>query len=109
MKAVINTRCSFSGVLSLFMLVFGLVFLAFTEQSVADDKVPVTTTNVVNVNTASAQQLAAALRGVGERRAQAIVAYRDQHGPFTDIEQLLEVKGIGSSTLQQNKALIVLE
>lgn len=56
----------------------------------------------VNINTASAAELAEALVGVGPAKAEAIVAYREANGPFTDKSQLLEVKGIGPAILEQN-------
>lgn len=62
----------------------------------------------VNINTASAQQLAAVLVGVGETKAQAIVAWREANGAFTAKEQLLEVKGIGQATLDKNNGRIEL-
>ncbi|GIX21261.1 MAG: hypothetical protein KatS3mg121_0044 [Gammaproteobacteria bacterium] len=60
----------------------------------------------VDINSADAATLAAALDGVGEVKAQAIVAYRQQHGPFTSIEQLLEVNGIGEAILEKNRERI---
>ncbi len=62
----------------------------------------------VNINTATAQQLAAALSGVGLKRAQAIVEYRRQYGDFIAIEELLEVAGIGPSVLEGNRDRILL-
>jgi competence protein ComEA len=52
----------------------------------------------VNLNSASAQELTA-LRGIGEKTAQAIVAYRESHGPFKSVEELVEVKGIGEKLM----------
>ena len=63
----------------------------------------------VNVNSANAETLAAALRGVGEKTATAIVEYREEHGPFDSVEQLLDVKGIGPKTLEQNREDILLD
>lgn len=60
----------------------------------------------VDINTASAEELAAALDGVGEVRAQAIVDYRDEHGPYPSVAALVDVSGIGEATLEQNRALI---
>lgn len=57
----------------------------------------------VNINTASAQEIAAALDGVGEARAAAIVEYREAHGAFKTIEALKEVKGVGDSILEKNR------
>lgn len=60
----------------------------------------------IDINTASADQLSASLKGVGPAKARAIIAYRKQHGAFTSIDQLTEVKGIGEATLSKNRELI---
>lgn len=52
----------------------------------------------VNLNSASAQELTN-LRGIGDKTAQAIVEYRQSHGPFKSVEELVEVKGIGDKLL----------
>lgn len=62
----------------------------------------------VNLNLAEAW-LISALPGIGKETAQAIVDYRDQHGPFRRVEDLLKVKGIGSSTLTKIRDLVTLE
>ena len=54
---------------------------------------------LVNVNTADATELET-LDGVGEVIAAAIVEYRTQNGPFTSVDQLEDVSGIGPSTLE---------
>lgn len=51
-------------------------------------------TGKISLNTATAQELTT-LTGVGEKTAQAIIAYRDAHGGFTSIDELQQVKGIG--------------
>ena len=56
-------------------------------------------TLLVNINTATVQQLAA-LPGIGEGYAGNIVAYREEHGPFETTEDLLNVDGIGQSRLE---------
>lgn len=58
----------------------------------------------LNINQASAQALAEGLNGVGLEKARAIVAFREQHGPFSHLEQLLQVKGIGAALLEKNRA-----
>ena len=63
----------------------------------------------VNINTATAPELAEMLSGIGNKRAEAIVAYRDAHGSFSSVEQLLEVKGVGEKVLEKNRAKLVLE
>lgn len=62
----------------------------------------------INVNTASAEELAAALDGVGMARAEAIVAYREANGAFASLEELLAVRGIGDHVLEKNRARITL-
>lgn len=57
----------------------------------------------LDINTADAETLAATLTGVGSSKAKKIVSYRDEHGPFSSIEDLLNVKGIGESTLDKNQ------
>ena len=56
----------------------------------------------ININTASAEILALELKGVGIKRAQAIVDYRNEYGPFQSPEQLQEIKGIGDALVKQN-------
>ena len=62
----------------------------------------------VNVNAASVNEIAEALVGIGTKKAQAIVDYREQNGPFTDKNQLLNIKGIGQATLDKNRSSIML-
>ena len=58
---------------------------------------------LVDINAASAQEIAEGLVGIGVKKAQAIVAYRDQVGQILTIEELLVVKGIGEKTLARNR------
>ena len=62
----------------------------------------------VNINKANAEELASALFNIGESKSEAIVKYREENGTFTSKEQLLNIKGIGKSTLEKNEALITL-
>lgn len=63
---------------------------------------------VVNINQASAEDLARKLKGIGSKRAQAIVLYREAHGPFIALEQLADVPGISSGMLDKNRHRIIL-
>ncbi len=60
-------------------------------------------TTKVDLNGADAATLQKELAGVGEAKAQAIVAYRDTNGPFASVDELLEVKGIGKAILDRNR------
>jgi competence protein ComEA len=61
----------------------------------------------VNVNTADAETIAKSLDGIGLAKAKAIVAYRDEHGPFKSVDELSQVKGVGPATLQRNHDAIL--
>ncbi len=63
----------------------------------------------VNVNKADAQTIAASLDGIGMSKAAAIVAYRDAHGPFKTVDDLGNVKGVGTKTLARNRDAIRLQ
>jgi competence protein ComEA len=58
----------------------------------------------VNINAADAETISKALKGVGMSKAEAIVAYRDKHGPFRSADELSLVKGIGQRTVEINRA-----
>jgi competence protein ComEA len=58
----------------------------------------------VNINTADAATLARELKGVGMKRAQAIIDYRDKHGAFRSADELALVKGIGAKAIEANRA-----
>jgi len=64
----------------------------------------VATVSKINLNTADAATLQRELLGIGVVKAQAIVAYREEHGDFASVDELLEVKGIGEATLAKNRA-----
>lgn len=65
--------------------------------------IPVAAVDTVNINTADTERLSAILNGVGLKRAQAIVEYRESNGPFVDAMQLREIKGIGEAILERNR------
>ena len=72
--------------------------ISTSERSSTISQSP-TVPTLVNINTADADALMS-LPGIGEVKAAAIIAYRETYGPFTSIEALLNVKGIGQSTLE---------
>ncbi|MBN6711089.1 helix-hairpin-helix domain-containing protein [Haemophilus haemoglobinophilus] len=68
---------------------------------------PVIISDKLNINTATAEEIKQALVGIGSKKAEAIVEYREKFGNFTSAEQLLEVKGIGKATLEKNRDRII--
>lgn len=61
----------------------------------------------VDINTADAATLAKAMNGVGAKRAEAIIAYRKEHGPFKSVDELTQVKGVNLKIVEENRANIV--
>ena len=63
----------------------------------------------LNINSADAAALASTIKGVGMKKAQAIVSYRKQHGKFHSIDELSNVKGIGPKTVAANKDILTVK
>ena len=70
------------------------LFFLFSSLALAD---------VVNINSADAQTMADNITGVGLKRAQAIVNFREEHGPFKSVDELTQVKGIGLKLVEENR------
>lgn len=70
-----------------FIIVLGVLACLFAAPALAD----------VNVNTATAEELQA-LEGIGDAKAQAIIAYREAHGDIENMADLKKVDGIGAAT-----------
>ncbi len=56
----------------------------------------------VNVNTADAKTISESLKGIGQKKAEELVKYRKQKGPFKTLNDLTNVKGIGEKTVKNN-------
>jgi len=63
----------------------------------------------VNINTAEAEQIASILDGVGQKKAEAIVRFRESYGAFASADALAEVRGIGEATVEKNRHRIRIE
>ena len=85
---------NFKSVLASLVLSLALALPAFAAEP-------------VDINSADAKTLAEGLNGVGMSKAEAIVAYRDEHGPFASAEDLAMVKGIGDKLVEKNRDSIV--
>ena len=62
----------------------------------------------VSINSASAEDLARAMNGVGLKKAQAIVSYREENGPFKTVDDLKQVPGMGSALVERNLSHLTL-
>lgn len=99
---------------------YSLVFALLTSASIAAFAAPVAKPETraappvmevspkpqaekVDINKADATSLQRELAGIGEAKAKAIVAYRDSNGPFSSVDEMLEVKGIGKAILDKNR------
>jgi len=60
----------------------------------------------IDINTADVHTLQT-LNGIGGKKAQAIIDYRNEHGPFNDVHDLLLVYGIGEKILEANQHRLV--
>lgn len=63
---------------------------------------------LVNINTADEETLVAELRGIGVKRAKAILSYRSEHGPFKSIDDLVKIKGISKKIVDKNRNKITI-
>lgn len=63
---------------------------------------------LLNINNASAEELQT-LSGIGPQMAKRIIQYREEHGNFTSVDALTEVKGLGEKTLEKLKPFIGVE
>jgi competence protein ComEA len=90
-------------------LAIAALLLAFSTVGLAVEAQPDTTqqVQVLDINSADAAAIAAALDGIGLTKAQEIVAYREMFGSFHSVEELAEVKGIGAATIEKNRQRII--
>jgi competence protein ComEA len=82
----------FVGLLSCCML-----FFTVQASNAASPPAATQTTHTININTANASLLAKSVKGIGIKRAESIVAYRTEHGPFKSLDELGNVPRIGKN------------
>jgi len=89
----------------LFALSFSQPVIAKTA-SVKPGSVQMTS---VNLNKAGAKEIANVLKGIGIKKAKAIVEYREKYGEFKALEELASVRGVGVATIAKNHSRILLK
>lgn len=108
-----NIFQSFKGAIASLFCVFALVFstASYANNSDAVNSAEPLTVHAsiektININTADAFTLSEVMSGVGEKKAAAIIAYRESNGNFSSVDELLMVKGIGEKTLEKSRAYL---
>ena len=92
-------RVGLGGVLLLALPLFPFAVTASSVGQAAEKS------DLLDINTATAEQFDV-LPGIGPTTAGAIVAHREEHGPFRTVEDLLDVRGIGPAKLDQFRDLV---
>ena len=63
----------------------------------------------ININTADKETLISAIKGVGEKKAEAIIAYRETNGNFKSVDELSNIKGIDIGIIEKNRDNLTVE
>ena len=92
-------------VVAAFLMITSSFVLAAEKASSDQPQDVATIQQSININTANLDTLTQ-LKGIGAKKAEAIIAWREANGGFKSIDQLLEIKGIGESTLEANREKI---
>ena len=96
------------GIRQFVLFVCCLCCISMLQAETVQCEVPaVSSPTKVNINTATAEQLSAGLKGIGKAKAAAIIEWRTLNGSFKSLEDLDEVKGIGAGLIEKNRELVV--
>lgn len=103
-------KISLSSRISLIALccILALPITGFTNRVLAAENKAINEQAIefVNINQADAETMSRMLKGIGLKKAQAIIDWREKNGNFKNVEQLTQVKGIGQKTVEINRARI---
>jgi len=91
----------------IFLVISASAWATSPEHSVSTTPVSAISQQKVSLNEASVEQLVL-LKGIGKKKAHAIISYRINHGAFTSVDQLVNVKGIGEKILMDNKSILAI-
>ncbi len=84
-----------------------LLYIPKKGERLHETTLPVQQSGKISINQASKEQLEN-ITGIGPRKAEAIIKYREEHGAFQKIEDLLEIDGIGEKSLEKMKDQIMI-
>ena len=87
---------------------FSVPFWQPGYRTVASEEFDVQQMMLVDLNSAGLEELCS-LPGVGEKKAQAILDYREEHGPFSGIEELDQVDGISAKSIEAWRSRLYIE
>jgi competence protein ComEA len=90
----------FASVLSLFVV--SIPVQAATNQPNAPTAKESQTSAKIDLNKADALALSKSVKGIGQKRAEAIVKYREEHGKFNSVADLAKVKGFGNRFVESH-------
>lgn len=92
-------------VFTVLLLSFVVSFSAQTVMARSSSSIPLAAQNSdkINLNNADVRTLTKSCKGIGKKRAEAIVKYREMHGGFRSIEELADVRGIGKQFVKRHK------
>lgn len=102
------TLALFAALLSLSSATYTASAAAADPTAAASAKASVRQQETVNINTADVQTLTS-LKGIGQKKAEAIIAWRKTNGNFKTVEQFADVKGVGPAILEANRKMIRVE
>jgi len=105
MKRFFSCACSVRALL--ISRLFAITIVGVLSGAVVTTSSAFAANAPVNINKASTAQLALELNGIGPSKAEAIVRYREEHGAFKTVDDLVNVKGIGPKTLEKLRSQIV--
>jgi competence protein ComEA len=60
----------------------------------------------ININTADKETLMSVIKGVGDKKAEAIINYREENGSFKSVDDLANVKGIGQAMIEKHREML---
>lgn len=97
-------------VLSISVFSFQNALAQVKEQSVAKPvavQAPIIEQHKIDLNKATIAELTGSFKGIGKKRAEAIIVYREAHQGFKSIEELAEVKGLGARFVEKNREQLI--